>query len=214
MHIPYISDDSSMDCCRRYYRRAIYNTLLELKPKYSLELGTYLYQTSHVFSKYYKQYCPEGWLITADISTWNRGGTPRNVYPVMVYPHIMDIEAEHGGIDVYYRSFRNRLLKGEDTVELNCNCIQETMIKLNIWDRLDLCFVDADHTRKSFLADLAIAKICTKEDGWILIDDINDRGHEQFDVYRELQTCNHFYEYEDWEISPGLALIQNKDLVL
>lgn len=214
MNIPFVSENGDFDCCSRMYRRAIWNTLLELKPKYSLEIGTFTYQSSHVFSKYYREYNEKGLLITADISTWNRGEAPPNVYPVMVYPHEDDMEKYHGNIDLYYDNYRDILLSDEGTAEINCTLIKREMALQGVDGLFGLTFVDATHTRASFLKDLVIAKELTEPEGFILIDDINDWGNEQANVYQELRERNSFYEFEDWKNSPGMALIKNKEFQL
>lgn len=213
-NIPLIDDNRSFDCCGRLYRRAIWNILRELSPVYCLEIGTYIYQTSRVFSQYFTQYNPEGLLVTADISVWNRSAAPPDhVYPVMVYPHIREIEREHGGINLYYNDHRERMDNKEDSVKINLYILACKMNDINV-DFFDLTFVDGDHTKASFIKDLQLAQILTSPEGYILVDDIKDQGHEQYKVYQELRTHNNFYEFDDWEINPGLALIQNMELSL
>ncbi len=98
-NIPLVDNRTDMDCCIRLYRRAIYNTLLELKPKYSLEIGSYLFQSSSVWSRYIKEHMPNGKLITCDIAKWTNSPPPDHVIQVMVYPHIDNISDFHGDIN-------------------------------------------------------------------------------------------------------------------
>lgn len=202
---------TTWDCCQRYYRQAIFNTLMQLKPKYSLEIGSYLFQSSSVWSHYYDTYMSDGHLITCDIAKWSNSEPPKHVSQVMVLPHIKDVENNHGGIDVFYKDYNDYV---DDSVINNVDLIREKMYELKI-PAFDLTFVDGDHARDSFLKDLDIAKFLTWGDGYILIDDINDRNHAQYEVYRELKAAgNEFYEFDEWTINPGMALIQNKDLKL
>ena len=128
MNIPIVEDNTFFDVgSGRDYRRAILNILIELNPKYCCEIGTFIYQTSHVFSYFFEKYRPDGRLITADISVWNRGNAPKNVYPVMVYPHIENITDNHGGIEIYYKDYKDKLSDGLNTVETNSQLIIDTL---------------------------------------------------------------------------------------
>lgn len=214
--IPLIEHNLNYDCCPRQYRQCILNILIELKPLYSLEIGTHTFQSASVWSYYIDKYQSEGKLITADIAYWNRGDPPSNVYSVMVYPHITNIGNFHGGIDVFYKDYSAKL-KTEDSVEMNYKIIHAKMLELGI-GKFDFVFVDGDHTKISVLNDLVLAKSLTKPDGFILLDDIEDENHpEQCEVYRQLkEKGNVFYEFEDWQQNTpvGMGLIQNKDLIL
>jgi len=210
--IPFREDRREWDCCQRYYRRAIWNTLLELRPKYSLEIGSYLFQSSSVWSKFYEEQLPGGHLITCDIAKWSNSPPPPNVTQVMVYPHIDNIADNHGGINLY---LNNPLAWVGYTLYKNRQLIDISMQQQSI-EYFDLVFVDGDHSKTSFRTDLRIAQGLTWFDGYILIDDINDMNNpEQVAYYQELKTKgNEFYEFDDWEINPGMALIQNKELTL
>lgn len=207
-------NNEDFDCCDRKYRNAILNTLLTLKPKFCLEIGTFLFQTSAVFAWYFQTRRIDGKLITADIAKWTRGGDPLNVYPVMVYPYEIDVESRHGGIEVYYKDYKEKLIK-HDGLTLNLEIIQDKMDELSI-DYFDFVFVDGDHSYLAIENDLIIAKVLCRPNGYILIDDVMDNYHDgQVKFYNELKrTGNTFYEFEDWEISPQIALIKNKDLKL
>ena len=209
--IPLIDQRTDIDCCARLYRRAIYNTLLKLSPRYSLEIGSHLFQTSSVFSRYYEEYNKDGCLVTCDIAKWSKSDPPNHVHQVMVYPHIPNIQDNHGGIDIYYKDWEKQT---DISLYLNTEYIIDKMDDLNI-DLFDLSFVDGDHATKSFILDLKIAKNLTSQNGYILIDDINDQNHEQYNVYRELKSKgNVFYEFDGWNPHPGMALIKNEDLNL
>lgn len=209
--IPLIDHRTDQDVCDRYYRRAIYNTLLELKPKHCLEIGTYLFQTSAVFSRYFQENNKEGVLITADISVWDRKENPPNVYPIMFYPYVENPSLEHKGIKIFKSDYKE-IFKSDLSLESNIYILMAAMQDHNI-KKFDLTFVDGDHTRISFLNDLYIAKLVTKKEGYILIDDIKDKRHDQFHVYNELKRKNNFYEYENFNPNPGLAIIQNRNFI-
>lgn len=212
LSISLVEDNTDYDCCPRKYRRAILNVLHALKPKYSLEIGSHYFQSSAVWSYWFEKNMPDGKLITCDIAKWSKSEPPKNVEQVMVYPHILNIRDNHGGISVYLPTWEDHI---QFSIEENTNLICSKMDELDI-ELFDLCFVDGDHARTSFLSDLHIAQNLTNyEKGYILIDDINDRGHAQYEVYRELKEIgNVFYEFEDWNPNPGMALIKNRDLRL
>lgn len=211
LSIPLVEDNTDYDCCPRKYRRAILNVLHALKPKYSLEIGSHYFQSSAVWSYWFEKNMPDGKLITCDIAKWSKSEPPENVEQVMVYPHINNIQDNHGGIAIYLPDWEKHV---DCSVYDNTDIIEEKMWDLGI-DLFDLSFVDGDHARESFLRDLTIAKNLTNSNGYILIDDINDRGHAQYEVYRELkERGNVFYEFEDWNPNPGMALIKNRDLRL
>lgn len=201
---------TDLDCCRRMYRRAIYNTLLQLKPKYCFEIGSYIYQTSYMFSKYFHEHRPDGYLLTCDVSTWGKDNPPERVSRVMVYPHVDDIKNNHGGIQIYHQDYLDHV---ETSLEDNIKLLRSRMDELNI-DKFDLAFVDGDHAYESFFRDLMTAKALVKDDGWLIIDDIEDPNHKQIVAYQELREQMKFYEYEDWNPKPGIALIKNEDLVI
>lgn len=214
LSIDLIDDNAVFDCCERFYRRAILNALISLQPTNCLEIGTYTYQTSHVFSHYFEKYHSIGKLVTADISEWDRGAAPPNVYPVMVYPHTLNVEKFHSGINIYHPDWQKKLVGGGNSVMVNGKIINDKMEDLGI-NQFDFAFIDGDHQEKSFLSDLYIALALTKPDGYILIDDVRDIGNDQMTTYRNtLCPKNNFYEFENWNPNPGMALIRAGDLKL
>jgi hypothetical protein len=208
--IKMIDDSERFDACHRKYRRAIYNTLLELKPRYCFEIGTHIFQTASMFSKYFEEQNVDGHLITCDISIWGKDVAPYRVHRVMVYPHNDEIQKNHGNIEVYHKDYKDHL---DTSLEDNIKLLREKMDELGI-EKFDLAFIDGDHEYQSFFRDLQTAKALVKEDGWLIIDDIEDPNHQQIVAYQELKDQTKFYEYEDWSPKPGIALIQNKDLVV
>lgn len=213
MKIDIVSDNISFDCCERLYRRCLLNTLIALKPKNCLEIGTHTYQSTSVFSHYFNWHQPEGRVITADISVWNRGEPPPGAHPVMVYPHEFDIENRHGGINIYHSNWKKKIAAGGNSVQINGKIIWDKMEDLDI-GAFDFVFLDGDHSHKGFYSDLYISLALTHEDSWLLIDDTFDSRNELFYSYRELAKKNKFYTYNDWKVKPGMSLIQMKDFIL
>ena len=70
-----------------HYLEGLYSTLVHLKPKYCLEIGTHKGDNSTaIFQKYFDDHCPEGLLITLDIKACDNLNY-QNVKQVLVYPH-------------------------------------------------------------------------------------------------------------------------------
>lgn len=211
-NIPLIDQRDDLDCCKRYYRRAIYNTLLYIKPKYCLEVGSFIFQSSRCFSRYFKENCPDGKLITLDICKWTTCNLER-VYPLMVYPYTEEVIHEHGGLQVYFKDWQ-RIVKQGLAPEFNMFILKQEMTSLNI-KQFDFIFVDGSHSKESFENDLRMAKIFCRPEGYILIDDIyrqeSDPPYDQYKIYMQLKLHNEFYEYEDWSVKPNMGLIKCKD---
>lgn len=241
--IQIIDQRTDLDYCVRLYRRAIYNILVQLHPRICLEIGTHIYQTSKVFSRYFEEHKEENrekqyQLITTDIAECGRSKEPPpRVWPVMVYPHIPNSQDYHGGIEIYHKDWE-RVIKNDCSERVNTDCILIGLddMKRKVWcgcechtnpfimhyvpccthhtkaeDRpFDFAFVDGDHTQISIMRDLRIAKKLVRREGYILIDDIEDPGHEQMNYYQNyLKPKNpSFYEMA------GMGLIKAGDLVL
>ena len=206
-------DNYSFDVCPRNYRRAILNMLIQLKPKYCLEIGTHLYQTSKVFGYYFEKYEPEGKLITVDIADWKvENPFPKYITEIIVYPYDLDIEKRHGNLEVYYQDWKETVSAWKNKLsEINWLKIYVPMKKLKILpNRFDFAFIDGDHSEYAIKEDLRMAKDMVNDNGYILIDDIEDSGHEQMNYYQNyLKPKNpSFYEMA------GMALIKAGDLQL
>lgn len=200
-------------CTSRNYYNAIWATLVELRPKYCLEIGTFQYYASRIFSKYFELYQPDGFLITADISTWNRSPEPPSrVYPVMVYPHRTDIDKFHGNINVYHADYKERISE-VDPVTLNMEIIDKQLMEFGV-DFVDFTFIDGDHTYISFINDFTIAQLFTHENGHVLIDDIKNPDHELAGKFDEWSRQYDIYQYENWERSPDMGLLKTSELNL
>lgn len=197
-------------CTNRNYYNAIWATLLELRPKYCLELGTFLYYSARIFSKYFELYEPQGILITADISTWNRSPEPPyGVYPVMVYPYQDNVENFHGGIQVYHKDYKE---KSKYSHLLNTYIIGRKMEDFDI-DRFQFIFIDADHCVQSFENDFFMSQVLSEWNAPILVDDIYDPGHELSKHYPTWKKDYNIYEFENWVPNPGMCIVlgENND---
>lgn len=204
--VPLIENNNSFDYCERGYRKALLNTLIHLKPKYCLELGTYLYQSSKVFAYYFEKYEPEGKLITADISEWTRDSVPpKSVFPIMVYPHTLDVEQYHGSIKIFHPNWQKKV---GNTIKINGDLIHGKMEEMGI-PSFDFVFLDSCHCYDGFYSDLYITVALTGKESYILIDDIHDQNNVQSEIYRNnIAPKNNFYEFA------GMGLIKAGDFVL
>ena len=52
----------------RHFRDALYASLLHVKPKYCLEIGTHIGQSTAVFQRYFEEHEPQGVVVTVDIT--------------------------------------------------------------------------------------------------------------------------------------------------
>jgi len=195
---------------RCYYKTALLNTLIKLKPKVCLEIGTHYGGTAGVFEYYFEKYKRDGVLITADIKKY-ADIENKFVKQVIVYPHIKNIEKFH-------QVNKEELLvlspnESADSVKENIKILKKELEKVD--EKLfDFAFVDGDHQRKSFLADISIALQLTKYPHYILLDDTKDEIHESAFVYHNeiIKKFNH-YDFEDWPIFVGMSLIwENSDV--
>ena len=60
----------------RRFRDALFGSLVHLKPKYCLEIGTHIGQSTEVFQKYFDEHQPDGVVVTVEKHT--RGAVLRN----------------------------------------------------------------------------------------------------------------------------------------
>ena len=190
-----------------YYKTALLNTLIQLKPKTCLEIGTHYGGTTEVFLRYFRRYQPDGVLITTDIKKYVELSGPR-VRQVIVYPHIENIADWHTvEWDEMLPEAREILKKS------NAENIAILRKELEACGRkgFDFCFIDGDHTRTSFLRDLDIAWTLSLPPHYFLLDDVKEELHDCCPVYRkEIPPNDPHYEFEDWPIFIGQALIWKK----
>ena len=88
--------------------------------------------------------------------------------------------------------------------------IAEKMLKLDVY-QFDITFLDGDHSEISFWKDWWLSEQLTLLNGYILVDDITNEDHELHKVYPSLKEKNNFYEYDNWNPRPDMALILNKE---
>lgn len=187
------------------HRIALLNTLIKLKPKVCLEIGTYHGATAEIFDYYFQKYQPQGVLFTADIRRY-KDLTTRRIRQVIVYPHVRNIA------DIHLVT-PEQMLPGyaghfEDSAEANTAILKRELHKARA-EAFDFCYIDGDHQELSFMRDLTIARNLARPEAYMLIDDICDEVHECARAYREKvvpQTTFH-YEFQDWPIFAGVGLV-------
>jgi hypothetical protein len=187
-----------------YYRTALLNALVRIRPRVCLEIGTYKGVTSRVFEHYFSKYEPKGVLITTDIRRYADISSDR-VRQVIVYPHVANITHFH---DVT----REQMLPDadahvNDSLEANCAILRSEMKKIGA-GVFDFSFVDGDHQRTSFLRDLEIVRALSRPPHYALLDDTKDETHECATIYQEelINRVSH-YDFDDWPIFVGVSLI-------
>ena len=183
-----------------FYQKALYNTLIEIRPKFCLEIGTNTGNTAKIFQKYFDQYMHDGILVTCDIKKYVDLQL-KNVKQVIVSHHIHDIEK--------YHNVEKSTLQYVHTNSVNIN----TGILSNYCQNYDFAFIDGDHTKESFLKDLEICNKLLKSPKVMLIDDTKEPIHDCSSVYKESIKTNSLYEcydFEDWNQFVGCSLIKEK----
>lgn len=182
-----------------HYQHALYSTLVNLKPKVCLEIGTNTGSTATIFQKYFDEYCRDGLLVTCDIKKYVDLSHLKNVRQILVAHHIDNISQFHqvDSTELKY-DYKN-------SVEKNTELI------LNEAAAYDFAFIDGDHTKMSFLSDVQICKNVLKEPQFMLIDDTKEPVHECMKVYEEqIKNSNLYdcYDFEDWEEFVGCSLVR------
>jgi hypothetical protein len=192
-----------------WYKSGLLNTLFCFTPLTCLEIGTHYGGTCEVFNYYFEKSKPDGFVITADIKTYKDLSYLTHVHPVLVYPHIVDIETWHHVDDKDLLSDAKE--KSVDSQNANTHIIQEALQSKG-HELFDFAFVDGDHTETSMMRDIAIAKALTTPPHIILLDDTKEGLHESKQVYEEKIKPNHnSYEFDDWPIFIGCSLIWDKE---
>jgi hypothetical protein len=191
-----------------YYKTALLNTLIKLKPKICLEIGTHLGRTTEIFDYYFKKYQPEGILITVDIRKYVDLKNNR-IKQVLVYPHVANIAQYHDvAPNQMLADYKDHF---NDSVKANCEILKRELKKIGA-KVFDFSFVDGDHQRTSFLRDLEIVKRLSRPPHYALLDDTKDKEHESAFIYQKelIDKFNH-YDFEDWPIFIGMSLIWDKN---
>jgi hypothetical protein len=194
---------------------ALLATLIALKPKYCLEIGTNKgdkVSSSQVFFDYFNYYQEDGYLITTDIKIYE--DHPRsNISKLIVYPH-----TNYNEIKKLHNVNKEELLpdfevKHIKSVENNIKIISNEMDKLGI-ELFDFAYIDGDHEQESFRKDLEICLNLVKDPRFILCDDVKDPEHPCCIYFREKIKNNPLfgvYEFEDWDKEASLGLLWIKE---
>ena len=139
----------------RKFREALFGCLLQLKPKYCLEIGTHLGQSTEVFQKYFDEHEPDGVVVTVDIHKYKELDL-KNAKQLIVHPHV------DNSSDWHYVKNEELLDHNVDSVAKNTEIIQESIRNLPE-SKFDFCFLDGDLQRDSVIKDFAIASNLLKE---------------------------------------------------
>ncbi len=184
-----------------FHLDSLYSTLIELKPKYCLEIGTNYGNSTRVFQDYFNEYMPDGRLITLDIKLYADLSELKNVTPLIVHPYDDSVTKWHvvteGELLPGFKEWDRALIK-------NIGLVQTTGLEF------DFVFIDGDHFRQSLLNDIELSLQVTKAPHYMLIDDTDDPRHDSAKVfYDELVPSQEWetYDFNDWNIRTGTGLI-------
>lgn len=181
---------------------ALYSTLVYLKPKYCLEIGTFHGKSAEVFQKYFDIFCTDGLLITIDIHKYVDLSWADNIKQLIVHPHIQNSSEWH------YVDNNQILPYTADSVTQNI-----AQIKTEISNQFDFCFLDGDHTMESVTRDFQIARQLLSQPQYILFDDIDSEPHDSVKYYNQFIKNNNeynVYSFDNWTKWVGAALVSNK----
>jgi hypothetical protein len=190
----------------KYYKQALYSTLIELQPEVCIEIGTYQFGTAEVFQAYFDKYKKDGILITCDIKKWcDKPSGLNNVKFLQVYPHWYDKYIEEmARAGELLPDWHGQVY---DSVYQNI-----TLIRRILGDKeADFTFIDADHRAICLAKDFLMAQRFTKTRGAIMLEDIDSE-----ELYQESAGYYHgvmkrlpyeFYDYTDWGVCTNCALI-------
>ena len=189
----------------RHFRDALFASLVHLKPKLCLEIGTHIGQSTLVFQKYFDEYQPDGIVVTVDITRLVEL-TFSNAKQLIVYPHVSN-SGDHHKVD------ENLLTHKVDSVAENTKIIKGAIRNLS-HAKFDFCFLDGDHQLQSVLNDFEISRNVLGGDQYILLDDTEEDHHDSKTVYEQIiteQSHNTHDFSKEWECYCGCALIWNKN---
>ena len=188
----------------RHFRDALYASLLHVKPKYCLEIGTHIGQSTAVFQRYFEEHEPEGVVVTVDITKLVNIKS-HNVKQIIVHPHVPNS-------DEFHRVDDHLLTHEIDSVKENTKLIQEA-IRNYPTSFFDFCFLDGDHQRQSVINDFEISRNVLDGSQYILLDDTEEEHHDSKRVYEEIvssQSHNVYDFSKEWDCYCGCALLWNK----
>ena len=192
---------------QRRFRDALFSCLVRLKPKYCLEIGTHLGQSTEVFQKYFDEHQPDGVVVTVDIHSY-KDLELKNAKQLIVHPHV------NNSSDWHYVKNEELLDHDVDSVVKNTELIRESIRNFSA-SQFDFCFLNGDHQRESVIKDFAISRNLLAEPQYILFDDTEDDGggHDSVKVYEEMVAEEKYNIYDfskEWDTYCGCALIWNK----
>ena len=193
----------STDKLKCYYKKSMFNTLVEIKPRFCLEIGTNKGGTAEVFQNYFDKYEPNGLLVTCDIKKYVDLKHLKNVKQIIVAHHIRNIST--------YHDIKDNELKYDfsDSVSTNVKILKD------INDAYDFAFIDGDHTKDSFLKDVKICETVLKDPKYMLIDDTKEPVHDCSNVYmNEIKTnvaAYECYDFDNWQQFVGCSLVLKKN---
>jgi predicted O-methyltransferase YrrM len=184
-----------------HYLKALFNTLVEFKPRVCIEIGTNTGNTTKVFQRYFDQHMPSGLLVTCDIKKYVDLSPLKNVKQLIVAHHIPHIEKFHKVKKEELSFFP------ENSVSVN------TQLLKDVAQEYDFAFIDGDHTKDSFFKDIEICENVLKDPKLMLLDDTKEPFHECSQAYFDIVKKDEKYEtydFEDWKKFVGCSLIRKK----
>ena len=188
----------------RHFRDALYASLLHLRPKCCLEIGTHIGQSTLIFQEYFNKHQPDGIVVTVDITRLVELTFP-NAKQLIVYPHVSN-SGDHHKVDEHLLTHK------VDSVAKNTKIIKEAIRNLS-YTKFDFCFLDGDHQLQSVLNDFEISRNVLGGDQYILLDDTEENHHDSKTVYEQMvaeQSHNTYDFSKEWGCYCGCALIWNK----
>lgn len=195
-----------------HYLDALYATLVQLRPRYCLEIGTHDgCNSTLVFHEYFKNLMHDGHLITLDVVPC-KNLPSKYVTQCIVNPHHVNVVHTCGGDGRWFKesdlksTFKNDI---RSSVTTNAAIVRDHMKVLQI-DSLDFAFIDGDHERSSFLNDITICESLLTMPKFMMLDDTKEEFHQCCNVYHDeiltSRTYGH-YDYDDWSRFVGCSLI-------
>lgn len=182
----------------RHIYDAIYACLLQVRPKFCLEIGTFHGQSAAVFQYYFDRYCPDGLLVTCDIKKYVELHL-KNVRQVIVHPYVNN--------SCQWHYVQQEELLGVGTPRDNIEIIKQ------YHDEFDFCFLDGDHQEVSALADLEVCRELAAPPKYILFDDIDEDVHDSKRVYNNIIKNDpnlNIDDFQNWNFWVGAALLWEK----
>ena len=179
-----------------FYVDSLYSTLIELRPKICLEIGTHRGGATKAFQRYFDNYREDGWLLTVDIKKYV-DIEKDNIKQCVVYPHVENIRPHH--MEVADKDMLSGFEEIENSVEKNCSIIQSELSEAG-FDKFDFVFIDGDHQRSSLLKDLELSKRLSHPPHYMLLDDVHDYVHDSATVFHEeIKPKYNHYTFENWK---------------